>query len=58
MTMERQLIEHLCKHTYADLPKAAVDAARREVLWALGTSVAGAAAEAQGLELVACLAGY
>ena len=46
MTMEIQLIEHLCRHSYADLPQAAIDAARREVLWTLGTSVAGAAAEA------------
>ena len=45
MTMEKQLIKHIREHTYADLPQAAVDAARREVLWALGTSVGGAGAE-------------
>ena len=45
MKMEKQLITHIRERTYADLPQAAVDAARREVLWALGTSVAGAGAE-------------
>ena len=43
--MEEQLVKHVCNTTYADLPEQAVEAARREVLWALGTAVAGAAAE-------------
>ena len=45
MSMEQQLIQHLQQRTYADLPPAVIAAARREVLWTLGTSVAGAAAE-------------
>jgi len=44
MTMEEQLVRHVRETAYADLPEEAVDAARREVLWALGTSVAGAGA--------------
>ena len=45
MSMEQQLIQHVQQRTYADLPPAVIAAARREVLWTLGTSVAGAAAE-------------
>lgn len=44
MTVEEQLVEHLRKTTFADLPPEAVAAAKREVLWTMGTSVAGAGA--------------
>ena len=44
MTLEEQLVRHVRQTCYADLPEEVVDAARREVLWALGTSVAGAGA--------------
>ena len=46
MTLEARLIRYLTKTVYSDLPEAALDAARREILWALGTSVAGAGAVA------------
>ncbi len=45
MTMEELLVQHVLNTTYDAIPENAIDAARREVLWALGTSVAGAAAE-------------
>jgi 2-methylcitrate dehydratase PrpD len=45
MTIEQQLIDHIRQHSYADLPQDAIEAARREVLWALGTALAGAGAE-------------
>ena len=44
MTLEQQLVRHVREIMFSDLPEAALDAARREVLWALGTSVAGAGA--------------
>ncbi|MBI4191141.1 MAG: MmgE/PrpD family protein [Betaproteobacteria bacterium] len=44
MTIEKQLVRHVRETAFADLPEEVVDAARREVLWALGTSVAGAGA--------------
>src|ERR1700675_820194 len=44
MTIEEQLVRHVRETAFADLPEDAVDAARREILWALGTSVAGAGA--------------
>ncbi|MBI2907146.1 MAG: MmgE/PrpD family protein [Chloroflexi bacterium] len=44
MTLEEQLVGHLRGTSFLDLPGEAVDAARREVLWNLGTSVAGAGA--------------
>src|SRR4051812_44517367 len=50
-TMEGKLVGHVLNTASADIPEIAMDAARREILWALGTSVAGAAAE--GSERVA-----
>ncbi|MBI2907859.1 MAG: MmgE/PrpD family protein [Chloroflexi bacterium] len=44
MTVEEQLVRHLCEVSFSDLPEEAIAAARREVLWTLGTSVAGAGA--------------
>ncbi|MFH1486068.1 MAG: MmgE/PrpD family protein, partial [Chloroflexota bacterium] len=44
MTVEEQLVGHLMETAFSDLPEEAIDAARREVLWTLGTSVAGAGA--------------
>lgn len=44
MTIEQELVQHICKTGFVDLPEEAVDAARREVLTALGTAVAGAGA--------------
>lgn len=44
MTVEQQLVQHLRDVSYGDLPPEAVNAAKREVLWTLGTSVAGAGA--------------
>ena len=43
--MEQQLVDHIRQHSYDDLPQQAIEAARREVLWALGTALAGAGAE-------------
>ncbi len=54
MTPEERLVRHVCMTTYADLPAAALEAARREVLWCLGTSFAGASAP--GSELVLAFA--
>ncbi len=45
LSLERRLVRHVHQRTYADLPWEALDAARREVFWTLGTSVAGAWAE-------------
>ncbi|MBI2908082.1 MAG: MmgE/PrpD family protein [Chloroflexi bacterium] len=44
MSIEKRLVRHVRETTFADLPEEAIDAARREVLWTLGTSVAGAGA--------------
>lgn len=44
MTVEEQLVRYLRETSFADIPEEAIDAARREVLWTLGTSVAGAGA--------------
>lgn len=44
MSIEKQLVRHLLETTFDDLPAEAVNSARREVLWALGTCVAGAGA--------------
>ncbi len=44
MTLEEQLVRHVCERSYSDISAAAIEAARREVLWALGTSFAGASA--------------
>lgn len=43
MTIEGQLVRHLREASFADLSPAAIDSARREILWTIGTSVAGAA---------------
>ncbi|MBI4307795.1 MAG: MmgE/PrpD family protein [Chloroflexi bacterium] len=44
--LERVLARHAAAVRYKDLPAPAVDAARRQILWALGTAVAGAGAPA------------
>jgi 2-methylcitrate dehydratase PrpD len=44
VSVERELVQYVRETSFEDLPDAAVDAARREILWTLGTSVAGAAA--------------
>ncbi|MBI4308658.1 MAG: MmgE/PrpD family protein [Chloroflexi bacterium] len=44
MSMEVKLARHAATVRYEDLPEKAMDAARREVLWVLGISVAGAGA--------------
>ncbi len=43
-SIERELVRYVRETSFEDLPDAAVDATRREILWTLGTSVAGAAA--------------
>lgn len=43
-TIEQRLVTHLRSARFEQLPAAAVEGARRELLWAIGTSVAGAAA--------------
>ncbi|MBI2907327.1 MAG: MmgE/PrpD family protein [Chloroflexi bacterium] len=48
ITPEEQLARHICDTSYADIGEEAIDAARREVLWSLGTSVAGAGAADSG----------
>lgn len=45
MTIEEQLIHYVSSTSFSDLPKEAVEAARREVLWTLGSCVAGARAK-------------
>ncbi len=45
MTIEQQLVRHVRETAFSDVPEEALAAARREVLWALGTAVAGAGAE-------------
>lgn len=42
MSIEATLVKHATAVRYDDLPVQARDAAKREVLWALGTAVAGA----------------
>lgn len=42
MGVEARLVKHAVAVCYEELPALARDAAKREVLWALGTSVAGA----------------
>jgi 2-methylcitrate dehydratase PrpD len=49
MPLEQQLVQHVREILFSDLPEAALDAARREVLWTLGTSVAGAGAAGSDL---------
>ncbi len=44
MSIENQLVTHLREARFEQLPAAAVESAQREILWALGTSIAGAAA--------------
>lgn len=44
MTLEEQLVQHTCNTAFDDLPEEAIEAARRETLWCLGTSFAGASA--------------
>ncbi|MBI2909136.1 MAG: MmgE/PrpD family protein [Chloroflexi bacterium] len=44
MTLEEQLVRHLRERSFSDLPEEAVEIARREVLWTLGSCVAGAGA--------------
>ena len=44
MSIEQQLVTHLRAARFEQLPAAAVEAAKREILWTLGTSIAGAAA--------------
>lgn len=41
MTLEQRLIDHAAAIRFDDLGRPAVDAAKREILWTLGTSVAG-----------------
>lgn len=44
MTIEAELVRHLCATRFSDLPPAAVDSARRQVLTVFGTALAGAGA--------------
>lgn len=50
IALEEQLVRHICDTSFDDLPQTAIEAARKEVLWCLGTSFAGAAAP--GSELI------
>ncbi|MBI2909009.1 MAG: MmgE/PrpD family protein [Chloroflexi bacterium] len=45
MTLEEQVVRHLRETPYPAISREGIDGARREVLWNLGTSVAGAGAE-------------
>lgn len=45
LTAEEALARNVADKHYSDLPAAAVEAARRQVLWGLGTMVAGNSAE-------------
>src|SRR5262245_44294374 len=51
MTIEQQLLRHLRDTRFEHLDEKTLDAARREVLWALGTTVAGAADKGSDLVL-------
>ena len=42
MTIEQSLLDHVVPLSYDDLPTDAVDAAKKLLLWTLGTSIAGA----------------
>jgi 2-methylcitrate dehydratase PrpD len=44
MSIEEQLVTHLREARFEQLPAAAVESAQREILWALGTGIAGSAA--------------
>ena len=44
MSLESRIAKHAAAVRFEDLPGEAVDAAKKEILWALGTSVAGAGA--------------
>jgi len=50
MSLETRIAKHAAAVRFDDLPEEAVDAAKKEILWTLGTSVAGAGAI--GSELV------
>ncbi|MBI2909124.1 MAG: MmgE/PrpD family protein [Chloroflexi bacterium] len=54
MTVEEQLIRYLRETSFSDLPEDAVEIARREVLWTLGSCVGGAGAP--GSERIAAYA--
>lgn len=45
MTLEEQLVSHLRETPFSAITPEGIEGARREVLWNLGTSVAGAGAE-------------